>query len=144
MEWIVVRFIVVERTIVEFRPLDVLHCGPSCCCLGPPRHTLPCILTHTDTTQWGNSFHDSSALTIYIRCEHFILLRHARASHLFNFALFFLGGTRDIGMGRTDHCTRFDDSCHARMGILQTLDISEMAGISFIEEVYLIFIISCC
>ena len=47
-------------------------------------------------------------------------------------------------MGSTDHCARFDDSCHARMSSLQTLDVSEMAAISFIEEMYLIYMISCC
>ena len=72
MEWIVVRFhsysFVVERTIAEFRSIDVLHCGPSRCCLMPPRHTPFYILTHADTG--GNSFHNSSAFTIYIRCKH--------------------------------------------------------------------------
>ena len=91
MEWIVVRFhscsFVVERTIAKFRSIDVLHCGPSRCCLMPPRHTPFYILTHADTG--GNSFHNSSALTIYIRCKHFFVLRHAHALHLFNFAYFF-------------------------------------------------------
>ena len=47
-------------------------------------------------------------------------------------------------MGSTDHCARFDDSRHASMGSLQTLDVSEMVAINFIEEMYLIFMISCC
>ena len=46
-------------------------------------------------------------------------------------------------MGSTDHCAHFDDSCHARMSCLRTLDVSEMAAISFIEEMYLIYMISC-
>ena len=47
-------------------------------------------------------------------------------------------------MGRTDHCSRFDDSCHAGVGNFQTLDIPEMAAIDFIEEMYFFFMISCC
>jgi hypothetical protein len=32
-------------------------------------------------------------------------------------------------MGRTDNSSRFDDSCHARLGSVQTLDIPEIAAI---------------
>ena len=52
----------------------------------PPRHTPFCILTHADTG--GNSFHNSSVLPIYICREHFFVLRHAHALHLFDFAYF--------------------------------------------------------
>ena len=42
--------------------------------------------THADTG--GNSFHNSSVLPIYICREHFFVLRHAHALHLFDFAYF--------------------------------------------------------
>ena len=78
-DYIVLFFIVLA-------PLDMLHCGPVRCCLVPPRHTLPCIITHTDTA-CGISFHNPSALPVYLCCEYSFFFcpqprgNHARTSH---------------------------------------------------------------